>query len=228
MGFIRTTILIISIISSLTFASRRIRRYRNNLYENDYCGFDKSVYSGKCKQLSKCVILTKANRDIEVCSFGGFRGLDTLVCCSREDFFASRRLNGEGVLNFNRCMNKYKHLRGTEDSFSKFVVNGEDVDPFEFAHMAAIGWLQWIDFSVNWHCGGSLISENFIVSAGHCLNVGGSGPNVVRLGDVDLNSPLDDQYVQQFGVFRTIIHPEYDSEENKNDIGLIQLQGSVM
>jgi hypothetical protein len=219
--------LVISIVIAI-----EVTKYPYELKENDFCGQDKSFYSGKCKKLSKCRNLLVAKKKIEVCSFESVLNnklSDALVCCSREDFYASRRLNGEGVLDFERCQQKYKSLRAIENlSFSKFVVNGEDVEPYEFSHMAAIGWLTWFDFSVKWNCGGSLITEKFVLSAAHCMNFNGIRPNVVRLGDIDLNSSHDDQFVQQFGVQNVIVHPSYDYSDNKNDIALIQLLGTVV
>lgn len=118
-----------------------IKRYSTDLYENDICGLDPQVYSGKCKRVDKCVNLFIERKDIEVCSFGSSdAGDDTLVCCSREDFYKSRKYNKDGILDYESCANRYKHLRMTEDLMSTaFVVNGIDVDPFEFSHIAAIG-----------------------------------------------------------------------------------------
>lgn len=81
-------------------------------------------------------------KDIEVCSFGASNlGEDTLVCCSREDFYKSRKHNKEGILEYDSCVQKYKHLRETESSALKsFAINGVEVQPHEFSHIAAIGW----------------------------------------------------------------------------------------
>ena len=210
-----------------------IKKYPYELQENDFCGLDKSVYSGKCKKLTKCRNLIAKRKTIEICSLSGLflsKVGDAIVCCSREDFYASRRLSGDSVLDYEKCKQKYKSLRPTktEESFHRFVVNGEDVEPYEFPHMAAVGWLSWYDFSVKWNCGGSLITENFVMSAAHCMNFNGLEPNVVRLGDIDLESSDDDAFMQQFGVQKIFIHPRYDVNDNSNDIGLIRLLGSVV
>lgn len=206
-----------------------IRRSSRDLLENDYCGIDTSVYSGKCKKIKKCVNLLIERKSIEVCSFDGNTGDETLVCCSRDDFYKSRLFNGEGPLNYATCLNKYKHLRNTEsEEFSKFTVNGVEVNDGEFPHMVAIGWLRWLDFAVDWNCGGSLVTESFVLTSAHCTTFNGRNPNVVRMGDIDLTSSDDDSFVQQFEVLNIVKHPQYQYSKNSHDIALIQFSGQVL
>lgn len=206
-----------------------IRRYATDLHENDFCGLNKAVYAGKCKKIPKCVNLLVERKSIEVCSFNGYAGDETLVCCSREDFYKSRSINREGPLDYETCLAKYKHLRSVgSDDFSKFTVNGVDVEAGEFPHMVAIGWLRWNDFAVDWNCGGSLVTETFVLTAAHCTVVNGRKPNVVRMGDIDLTSADDDTFVQQFGILDITRHPSYVATANDHDIALIAIKGQVV
>lgn len=209
--------------------STGIKRYSRDLFENDLCGFDYSVYSGKCKKIKNCVNLLAEKKVIEICSFNGDAADETLVCCSREDFYKSRSANREGPVDYDACLDKYKHLRNVDNTMlSEFTVNGVDVKAGEFSHMAAIGWLKWNDFAVDWNCGGALVTDKFVLTAAHCQSVDGRQPNVVRLGDVDLTSSHDDLHVQQFGILSIVRHPSYKSTGNNHDIALIQIKGQVV
>lgn len=226
MEFSRLWVILVLVVA---IESIGIKRYATDLRENDYCGLDFDVYNGKCKKIKKCANLLAEKKVIEVCSFNGDSADETLVCCSREDFYKSRSMIREGPLDYETCVEKYKHLRNAEsDELAEFTVNGVEVRPGEFPHMAAIGWLKWIDFTVDWNCGGSLLTEKFVVTAAHCTSVDGRKPNVVRLGDIDLTSPQDDLHVQQFGIRGIVKHPSYSALENDNDIALIEISGQVV
>uniref|UniRef100_A0A1B0D559 Uncharacterized protein n=1 Tax=Phlebotomus papatasi TaxID=29031 RepID=A0A1B0D559_PHLPP len=48
------------------------------------------------------------------------------------------------------------------------IVGGTNAKPREFPHMALIGYGDNVN-SLQWNCGGSLISEKFVLSAAHCV-----------------------------------------------------------
>lgn len=101
------------------------------------------------------------------------------------------------------------------------IVGGFFAGRSEFPHMAALGFGR--RFNIQWKCGGSLISDRFVLTAAHCLQSRGFGKvKFVRIGEESVGrfyNPFSD-----YGVARRIGHPEYNPPLVYNDIGLIELE----
>jgi secreted trypsin-like serine protease len=105
---------------------------------------------------------------------------------------------------------------------TSLIVGGENTKTGEFPHMAAIGWQTF--GKIEFNCGGSLISEKFVLTAAHCLKRRKrQEPNLVRLGEQNLNRDDDRAQPQNFGVKRLIKHENYIANESYTDIALIEL-----
>ncbi|XP_046966795.1 serine protease Hayan-like [Vanessa cardui] len=112
------------------------------------------------------------------------------------------------------------------------LLGGHAAEKGEYPHMSAIGWKgthgSWI-----FKCGGSLISEGFVLTAAHCSRVRESDntvierkPEIVRLGG---HSLLDfhprrayDVRIKEF-----ITHHRYKPPRQYYDIALIELEEKV-
>ncbi|KAJ6640320.1 Serine protease snake [Pseudolycoriella hygida] len=105
------------------------------------------------------------------------------------------------------------------------IVGGEVAKAGEFPHMAVIGWTS--NGEVDWKCGGSLISEYFVLTAAHCSSVYGIPPDIVRLGDQNLVRQDDKAEPQEYRVASVIVHPDYRHSSNYFDIALIRLAPQV-
>ena len=79
---------------------------------------------------------------------------------------------------------------------------------------------------MNQGCGGTLVGDNYVITAAHCTD--GMRPNniFVRLGETSLDTTYE-SYSKTIGVKKIIQHPAYDSSTFANDISILQLKKKI-
>merc|ERR1712131_494697 len=102
------------------------------------------------------------------------------------------------------------------------IVGGTEASPGEFPHQIALlrggvgGSLM---------CGGSLVGENMVVTAGHCCDGQSASRLGVRVGNHHLYDDDPDQ--MDIAVSKVMLHEQYDSWTIENDICLLELSGQA-
>lgn len=92
--------------------------------------------------------------------------------------------------------------------------------------ISAIGW-RTPDGKVSFKCGGSLISERFVLTAAHCISQS-SQPNFVLFGLQNLATLTDQSSPVGKKIKRFIRHENFQQNGGKqNDIALIELESDV-
>lgn len=109
------------------------------------------------------------------------------------------------------------------------VIGGRVVTINEFPHMALVGWKKIQSAGYSWKCGASLISEQYLLTAGHCTyqdkdyDVQSGPPQAVQLG----SSYHDDPGATVVKISAVIRHPKYKQRRSYYDVALIKMAHTV-
>ncbi|XP_065221065.1 venom protease-like [Planococcus citri] len=109
------------------------------------------------------------------------------------------------------------------------ITGGRNATLGDWPWMVAVGYRTASNPGPLFRCGGSLISDRWVVTAAHCVqNTGSLTLTTARVGDLDLDEyNTDGASPTDIAVDQIIAHPEYKASPVVNDIALLRLKNPV-
>lgn len=155
----------------------------------------------------------------------GFDGSIPLICCQESDLNAASAPEAFSVFsNEDQETSVLPRDCGRRKETPDIRIVGGDL-----AIRGAWPWLAHLRFKnalgATWRCGGSLINDQFVITAAHCIK--GMAPEVeVRLGEHAAGSEEDFLSTQNYTANVTV-HENFDWTSFENDVALLKLDRKV-
>ncbi|CAH1389349.1 unnamed protein product [Nezara viridula] len=107
------------------------------------------------------------------------------------------------------------------------IVGGQPAELGAWPWIALLGYRTKNSPGPYWQCGGSLISERYVITAAHCINPRPLTLYIIRLGESELDNDNDGATPIDILVESVLAHPNYSFSTKLDDIGLVKLKETV-
>lgn len=176
-----------------------------------------------CTENLKCVPITRCRSHSDIV----YPCNENHVCCSPEKII--ERNISSVVLDTSAFPNSCG-ISADNDRF----LGGTLATMGQFPWMALLGYKERRLDPVQFLCGGSLITQEYVLTAAHCIDV----PRtlvIVRLGELNLETDEDSDLQGNYAdphrdilVDKTISHENYNKQTLENDIALVKLKHQII
>lgn len=201
----------------------------------DYC-YLKDGSNGICRKSGDCQWAIKeladktiTHKDLVSC---GFEGVTIIICC-KEKVIEKVEVAEEKEPMKSDVACSIIDQRPLELQNILHVERETPVIPGDFPFVVALGNYNEDTQKYQYFCGGTLISNEFVLTAASCVENEGHIPTVVKFGAISLsefNKFADKDEIAQeqtIGILRIIVHPDYSNTNRYHNIALIELNRKV-
>lgn len=199
-------------------------------FSGDLCLLNNDT-QGVCKNARDCTWAveglsshTLSYKDLVKC---GFEGLDSIICCKEpkvERVETKTRKQSDiacEIINQRPVSNVLQ------------VEREIPIIPGDFPFIAALGNYNEEHQKYQYFCGGSLISNEFLLTTASCVENHEHIPTIVKFGAISLSENYkfaekeEISMEQTVGIQQIIVHPEYSSTNHHHNIALVRLTRPV-
>ncbi|KAK0159058.1 hypothetical protein PV328_009987 [Microctonus aethiopoides] len=108
------------------------------------------------------------------------------------------------------------------------IVGGKDAPFGRWPWQVSVRRTSFFGFSSTHRCGGAVLNENWIATAGHCVDDLLTSQIRIRVGDYDFSSVQERLPYVERGIAKKVVHPKYNFFTYEYDLALVRLETSLV